>query len=285
MRRGAGRCFAGLLLGLFVLWQLLFLVGANFCEVTRHYLGPSTDLRETFPALGDEDSAVRRQLAKFEQVLTRWSELTNQAQGWSLFAPNVWRNIPFAGVELRWDEEPTIAGAAVSMLGMIAGSEPLPALAWCAMPAPRPPVYLLSDNEPPDVSHYFRVGLFRLRRFESNLDVSLYVQPDKSKEDMQDSWRQSIFEKVRSEANAIRAYLEWRWRKYQAAHPDVETPKQVVLHVRVYRIPPPPGGRPWMWDGPDDRPMARWRPHVRYPTGAPPVEVYDLVAERFDMLP
>ena len=103
---------------------------------------------------------------------------------------------------------------------------------------------------------------------------------------------QKVAETALSEADpwdqqsaAIRAYLEWRWRAYQAAHPDVEMPKQVILHVRVYRIPPPPGERPWKWDGPVDRPMARWRPHVHYITGAPPIEVYDLIAQRYDMLP
>src|SRR5206468_12736808 len=104
MLRRAGRWMVRILLGSFILWQLVFLLGLNFCEVTRHYLGPYTDLRETFPTLADEESPARQRLARFEQVFTRWSELTNQAQSWSLFAPNVWSNIPFVGVELRWDE-------------------------------------------------------------------------------------------------------------------------------------------------------------------------------------
>ena len=93
------------------------------------------------------------------------------------------------------------------------------------------------------------------------------------------------FDKVRREPHTIHAYLEWRWRTYQQIHPDAETPRQVILHVRTYRIPPPPGPEPWTWAGPEDRPVARWRPGFARPAGALPVEAYDLLAERFDVLP
>src|SRR5262245_35083361 len=284
LRRG-GRWIVRILLGLFVLWQLVFLAGLNFCEVARHYLGTFAEFTKSIPTLADEPSLARQRLAKFEQVLTRWSELTNQTQSWSLFAPDVWSNIPFVAVEFRWDEEPANACAAAGLLGTLAAGDPVLALGWCAMPPPRPPVYFLSDNEPPDIYHYFRLGLFRLRRYESNLDVSLFIEHDKSKEDMQDKWRQWIFDRVRGNPNGIRTYLEWRWRTYRSAHPDAELPKQVIMHVRVYRVPPPPGPRPWTWDGPDESPVARWRPHTEYAPEVPRVEVYDLVAKRFDTLP
>jgi hypothetical protein len=261
MLRRAGRSTAGLVLGLFVLWQLVFLLGLNFCEVTCHCLAWLPSAERAFPDLADAESKARQRLDRVERAWNRWAEFTGQAQGWSLFAPDVWANVPFAAVELRWDDEP--AGA----------------------PAERPSVYLLSDNEPEDVHSYFRVGRFRLRKYEGALDLNFQKEPDKSDAAMEDGWRQRIFDKVRREASTIRAYLEWRWRTYQAAHPDVETPKQVILHVRTYRIPPPPGPRPWMWGGPEDRPVARWRPGFAYPAGALPVEAYDLVAERFDVLP
>jgi hypothetical protein len=266
MLRRVGRWIARALLGTFVVWQLAFLVGLNFCEVTRQYVGTFKDeVAEAFPSLLDAESPPARRLAKLEQVCSRWAELTGQYQNWSLFAPDVWSDIPFVAVEFRWDDAPANAPAAAT--------------------APRAPVYFLSDNEPRDVRRYFRVGRFRLRRYESNLDVALAIDPDKTDEDMLDKWRSSIRNRVSAEALAMRAYLEWRWREYHAAHPDVETPKQVILHVRVYRIPPPSAPQPWIWSDPEDRPLARWRPHFSYPPEAKPVEPYDLSAERYDVLP
>jgi hypothetical protein len=261
MIRRAGRWIAGLFVGLFVVWQLVFLLGLNFCEVLRHCAAWMPSVASAFPDLADADSKARERLDRVERVWTRWAEFTGQAQSWSLFAPNVWANIPFAAVELRWDDEP--AGAT----------------------GPRPSVYLLSDNEPVDIHSYFRVGQFRLRRYESSLDLNLQKEADRSVAAMEDQWRQNIFDKVRREPHTIHAYLEWRWRTYQQIHPDAETPRQVILHVRTYRIPPPPGPEPWTWAGPEDRPVARWRPGFAHPAGALPVEAYDLLAERFDVLP
>jgi hypothetical protein len=283
--RRAGFWIARVLAGLFVLWQLIFLFGLNFCEVGRHYLDSYPDLEGGWPGLADEESPLRRRVASFERVLTRWSELTNQTQSWSLFAPNVWSNIPFVAVEFRWDEEPSNACAAAGLIGVLAGPDPFAGAAWYARAEPRPPAYLLSDNEPPDIARYFKVGRFRLRRYEGSLDVNLAREPDKPVEDNQDKWRQSIMQKVRGEAATIRAYLQWRWGVYQASQAERETPKQIILHLRVYRIPPPPGPRPWTWEGPEQFPLARWRPHVAPVPGVPPVEVYDLIAQRYDMLP
>jgi hypothetical protein len=285
MLRRIGRWIARVLLGLFVVWQLAFLVGLNFCEVTRHYVGSVNEAAEAFPSLLDPDSPAAKRLAKLEQVFTRWSELTEQRQKWSLFAPNVWENVPFVAVEFRWDEEPANGRAAAGLVGGLAGPGPLPTTAVWAATAPRPPVILLSDNEPRDVRRYFRVGLFRLRRFEGNFDVNLQGETDKTVEDMHDVWRPKIRGLVHNEGIAIRAYLEWRWRQYEADHPDVETPRQVVLHLRTYRIPAPSESEPLGWEGPEDVPLARWRPHFSYAENALPVEVHDLVAERFDVMP
>jgi len=285
MLRRVGRWIARALLGLFVAWQLAFVLGLNFCEVARRWLDSDKWASRAFPTLTDTQSLARRRFDRLERGFTRWAEFTNQPQSWSLFAPNVWSDIPFVAVEFRWEEEPANARTAAGLVGLLANPGPFSgASAWAAT-APRPPVLVLSDNEPPDVRHYFRIGLFRLRRYESNLDVSLAIDTDKTDEEMADKWRSSIRNRASNEAPAMRAYLEWRWQEYRTAHPEIETPRQVILHVRVYRIPPPSAPQPWTWAGPVDRPIARWRPHFSYPPGARPVEAYDLVAERYDVLP
>jgi hypothetical protein len=270
-------------LGLFVLWQFVFLIGLNLCQVGRHYIEYVPGVAQAFPSLSEEDTATRRPLAKFEQIATRWVELTGQVQSWELFAPNVWYDIPFVAVEFHWDEPPDSARSAAGLVGSLAGMQPLGSGSGWLAAAPPASVYLLSDNEPRDILRYFRIGHFRLRRLEGQIDKDFFLPPDKTSEDMTDQWRLEVFERVRKQSAIMRAYLEWRWNSYHREHPDCATPKQIILRVRLYRIPPP-DTTPWTWAGPEDRPLARWRPHVRYVPGRPQVEVYDLIAQRFDVM-
>jgi len=120
---------ARVLLGLFILWQLVYLplVNAFNLEATL----ASSRWYESWLARGTRSLG----------------EATGQEQPWQLFAPNLVEVIPFTVVELFWDEPGT------------------------------PGVALLSDNEPTDRRHFFRVGQFRLRRAETVLEVApLLVQ-------------------------------------------------------------------------------------------------------------
>ena len=259
------RAILGLLTGTFILWQLLFLLGVNFCEVTRHCLSFYSDQADGPPGLIVPSRPEGQYFAQAEQLFTRWAEFSNQPQSWSLFAPNVWSQTPFVAVELRWDD--AAPGALATAKDVV------------------PPVLLLSDNEPRDVANYLRFGHFRLRRFESNIDAGFSVDTDKTEEDMQDSWRQTVFQKVKDQALTMRAYLEWRLNRYLEEHPGLDIPKQVILHVRTYPIPTPPRPPDWKTTGPADHVLARWRPHFDYPDESYPVEAYDCIAERFDLLP
>ena len=252
-------------MGGFIIWQLVFLLGLNFCEVTRHCLSFYSEQKDGPPGLIDPGKTEGRYFAKFEQLFTRWADFTDQPQSWSLFAPNVWSQTPFVAVELRWDDEAPGAPQAAN--------------------AVQSPVLLLSDNEPDDITRYLRFGHFRLRRFESNIDVGFTIDTDKSTEDMQDRWRQNVFKKVKDQALAMRAYLEWRVNRYRDEHPEAGMPRQAILHIRVYVIPVPPRPDNWNVTGPGDHVMARWRPHFAYSDESQPLEVYDSIAERFDVLP
>lgn len=253
--RRACRRVASFALGLFVLWQLLFLFGDN---VSKFLLNE----REAFPALGRAapefaggKGVAYGAVEQASEVGSRWLELTNQAQTWSLFAPNIWQDIPFVAVEFRWDEASGL-----------------------------PPVFLLSDNEPADPGCYLRLGKFRVRRYESNIDVNLLHGLADPTEQPKDDWYFAFRNKVRREWRAMHAYLKWRWEAHHAVHPELPEPEQVVLHVRVYRVPPPPGPEPWAWAGPFCSPVARWRPQRPPDARYLPVELYDPRAERFDLL-
>jgi hypothetical protein len=186
-------------------------------------------------------------IAALRTVPTSWAELTGQPQEWSLFAPDVATESTFVAVQLDWGPD-------------------------------RPPVLLLSDNEPDDLRRFFRVGRFRLRRYETSLDVALTVPEGKERDDVIDSWRARIKDKVRDESGAIRVYLRWKMNAFLEAHPELPPPREVRLLARLYRIPPP--GQAFD-PRPSQYPLARWRPEWNDPRWLP-VEAFNPVSEEYD---
>jgi hypothetical protein len=269
------RWCASLGLGLFVLWQLLFLLGANFAEVAEHYQEHYQERAKRTnhrPAWVPESLAPRfdqwldgrgrfhKAVKKTDKIASRWGEFLCQQQRWSLFAPGVWYETAFLAVEIRWDDG-------------LPGQQAL-------RDSQRPPVYLRSENEPADINRFLRWGRFRLRKYEENLTPELGPASTETPGEARLSWKDRIESKVRDKSDTVLAYLRWRWQQYQQAHPDLPEPNQVILVVRTFHIPAPPGPEPWSWDGPDECPMARWQPR----SDGAAVEVYDPVAERFDTL-
>jgi hypothetical protein len=77
------------------------------------------------------------------------------------------------------------------------------------------------------------------------------------------------------------AYLGWKLAAFRRERPDLAPPTQVVLYVRLYRVPPPPGPTPWHWEFLGQHPVARWLPEVPVPAGLLPVEAYDPPSDSF----
>jgi hypothetical protein len=236
---------AQVVLGFLILWQILFLFTANIVrgvqDMRSHLVEEVPALEEIAPEWSQGEGRVYDALEGINRAAVRWWELTSQPQEWALFAPNVGSEADFVALELRWDDDPPQRG----------GSQPI-----------RPPEILLSDNEPRDPHRFFRFGNFRLRRFESSFNG----------------------ERLRKYWKKIRAYMEWRFEAYQRQHPDAPRPKQFILLTRTYRIPAPPGPTPWTWEpagGPEQRPLARWRPGYAEP-GCLPLEKYDPETKRFE---
>jgi hypothetical protein len=266
------RQLAGVGLGLFVLWQIVFLTVANALRL-------AADARPHLTTI--PWAAVGR-------IGQRWAEVTGQPQQWSLFAPDVFENLPFPAVELRWDDERQPARSAAALLVAAATNRPLEGLtAWGAaeslgasVPAP---VLLRSDNEPRDPRRFFRVGNFRLRRYEGTITPALPIN-DTSGEGTADSVRQRIETQLRDESEAMRAYLRWRLAGFCRGHADLPLPRQVILVVRQYRVPPPPGPTPWDWEGPVQQPIVRWFPLAEPGPEYYPIEMYNPVVPRFEVL-
>lgn len=266
----AGAVFLRALLGLFILGQAAFLVLANVLDmesVTRDYLTRSraengsawTLIEHSEPAeqavaewlkpSGDKKRSETTIGAIYEAVgkpVQWWARTARQEQGWSLFAPDTLDWCCFPSVELRWDRAPE---------------------------GTRPPVVLPSANEPPDKHRFFRLGRFRLRRFEMLLDVEPMRDRNLTPEQA-DTLGDLMKELVRKKDDYILAYLRWRWRLYREEHPGVPAPTQIILHTRGWIIPAPPGEKPWDWQFVGDYPVARWQPGKELGDEYYPLEVY-----------
>jgi hypothetical protein len=251
------------LLGLFIVWQIIYVVAGNLLTMAQ-------DSRQTLANPDGEPQHTQKAAEVVEYLapgwikkeghvfdadevisglLRRWGQITGQVQGWSLFAPGVGDHNTFVAVELRWDD---------------------------AFPAE----LLLSDNEPRDPNRFFRLGDFRLRKYESHLDVILTLRATEATEaDAAERWHRLIKDKVDTDGKDILAYLQWRCRDFQQSHPDRPAPTEVVLHVRRFSIPSPEKW-PWRWDMAnyqmfDMQPMARWRPALDSGAESGPLEVYN----------
>src|SRR5262245_54380330 len=85
---------AGILLGLFIVWQIVFLMAHNLLAILE-------DTREVWPgwavrgveALAPGFTKGQGHLAdgsaRVKDVTRRWAQVTGQAQNWSLFAPAI----------------------------------------------------------------------------------------------------------------------------------------------------------------------------------------------------
>jgi hypothetical protein len=247
------RAAARLLLGLFVLGQVVFLLVSNLPggeDALRRAARGSAWLREELSAwVAGEDGATQR-LEPGIRAARRWSEWTGQHQPWQLFAPDLAEVVPFLVVVLSWDDHQ------------------------------HEPVTLLSENEPADRHRFFRLGRFRLRRAETALDIA----PSSPADDFDPTtaaWRDTLWARVRADQVGFATYLRWRVARYRLLREEVPPPDEVRLLVRLYRIPPPPGPRPWDWQDLGEHPVLRWRASPAGQLHLFNMEVFDPVAGRF----
>ncbi len=278
-RAGAAlKLAARLLLGLFVLWQFLFLPVYNLLDmesILRRDLrdarqregrvwnviagsGAEAALVEWLDTDQDQEDrgAIGNALKRPHAVVEWWARRTGQEQGWGLFSPNTVDWICFFSVELRWDEPgpPAPLRTPAPGLSELALTGAAAARRWAATP-----VRLLSDNQPRDVTRFVRFGNFRLRRIEARFDVDLRHNPSAADGGASD-WESAIRGRVGDERRELIAYLRWRMERYRREHPESPRPTQVVLHARTWTIPPPPSPRPFAWNEEVETPFARWLP-------------------------
>lgn len=295
-------------LGLFVLWQVVFLCGYNLVELSsaaQEYLGDQrkawlkkqsdesvgngdkpdadgavwervTDLPLVGGAIEEwieqgEKSVLGRRIARAEKVTDWYAKRSGLEQGWSLFAPDTVDWSCMVAVEMRWDDDPEPGGKKPPP-----GAEEL---------VPEP-VELYSDNEPRDRRRYVRWGYYRFRKFESSLEVRLTRKHYATEEEAAVAWESRCRKKKEGrDGKSILVYLRWKLRHFMEKHPGLDPPRQVILRSRCWNIPAPPGPSPWDWEFEQDVPMVRWRPWRHKPTSPDVLEVYLHTEKRFESNP
>src|SRR5262245_56720482 len=99
-----------LLLGIFIVGQIVFLAVINLLDLARDARSEMKDkaasaVERVVPGWPRESGHVHDATDLAHSAARRWSQATGQLQGWSLFAPNIGRHCVFPLPELRWDEE------------------------------------------------------------------------------------------------------------------------------------------------------------------------------------
>jgi hypothetical protein len=100
------------LLGLFILFQLGFLIVSNFLGLINSIPSEIADkpkqlLNRVAPGFASKSGHGWEWSEQAQTNLGHWAQLTGQDQAWSLFAPGVSRATGFPAVVLLFDEPPT----------------------------------------------------------------------------------------------------------------------------------------------------------------------------------
>src|SRR5216684_3308202 len=174
-----------LLLGLFVIWQLLFLFTSNLLPLIPHGRQELDELTYDISLHGQATSIepIQQAIEGISLVSDRWMEATGQLQGWSLFAPIFPPQAGFVAVEFRWND----------------GSHDR----------------VHSRFEPSDPLHYARPPGTdsRLFNYESRFVILPAFWPESKLgpdgEPGQLEWSQAITERARVQWKSMHAYLRW----------------------------------------------------------------------------
>jgi hypothetical protein len=248
---------AAVVVGLFAIWQLVYLPAANLIDLVPRRTGP---LLEPIPDMHQEVGTftefepLQRAADCTGDVLDFWSELSGQEQGWSLFAPKMPEYSVFPAAELEFAD-----GTTETLLSPYEPSDRI-------HPAARLP---LVDNRPFNVEAQLMYPVW----IAPPEDVAALYWPPRVMAQLPEVYR-TLPETARVWRGVIQAWLSWRMEAYMVVHPERGRPIRVVLKHRF--VPSPKPGEPAGWMSPTrERPFARWHPADNS------FEAYDVLAGCF----
>lgn len=244
------RRVAAVAVGLFAVWELIFLPAANVIDLIPRRPGPN-DLYPTMDPYQEQGTftsfePLQRGAELAGDVLDFWSEVTGQEQGWKLFAAGNPPHSLFPALELRFAD-----GEVVEIRSPY---EP----ADLSNPLPRPP--MIHD---------------RLFNYEATFtNPGTFCCPE-SLARYPEMWSRGLPETVCEGQAQLLTWLKWHLKQFQSANPDRGMPAEVVLKYRYIPTPLPTELRAWTKPV-IERPYARWKLGSADPAFLP-VEGFDPV--------
>jgi hypothetical protein len=210
---------AQVLLGWFIVWQLVFLLVANVVSLVPR-ADPQTAGLASYPV----------EASRF--VMRFWSGLTLQGQFWRMF-PEFPHDSMFPAVKIVYEEP--------------------------ARGTTNRNVLLLSDFEPGNLyaHHDLFWHVDRLWHYDAHLALIYIPWNEQSLGQEPEAYQRYRNERIKNFDQPVLAYLRWRLAVFQQNHPEAR-PREAILLFRIYDTPAP-GTQPWRYPEPAERPVARWR--------------------------
>lgn len=242
-----------LLLGIFVLFQLIFLPLANFIQLVPREMPPERgelDIRLQREGTVTDVRLIQGAINSTGTAIDRWGEVSGQPQVWSLFAPG----FPTQSIY------PIVEGV-------------FPAGFFDDRRAIQPRI-------PPDPDHYFRwpSWICRLNSYDYLMAAVMQNYTEASFQEHPEEWRTEIAERVRRQQRSLEAYFRFSLTMLQEFYPGYPTPSSMILRVKIVPSPMPgtrERGQPLVVF------VARWVPDRPATDGFLPIEAYDPVQQRF----
>ncbi len=247
-------------LGLFIVWQIFFLVMANSVEFlqdihSRVTKKPCVILDRLTPGWRTKRGHFWQTQQSLLAVKDFWGQLTGQEQTWQVFAPEVFKDTHLPAVALRWEKRVTFADA---LANLAAGNVLEQMVLLQSTPEQSREKVWLSPYEPKDIHHYFRFGDLRNQRTDFFVVVDLIPIEDESEQMGNKLWAKQIERFVRRNRKLIRGYLRWKTADILRKNKSLKPPAEVILLQRRYHLNPPYQDPPHR-EGPLVLPLVRWK--------------------------
>ncbi|HZZ82131.1 MAG TPA: hypothetical protein VFE62_26770 [Gemmataceae bacterium] len=275
------------LLGLFILFQLAFLILSNMVGMVQWVATdsglkdkPKMFVDQLAPKFTSKEGHLWTWCDRVETGTRRWTQLTGQDQDWSLFSPGTSKATGVPILLMSWDH-PTISGPSIkgSKLDYDAKLGFNLVTAW-GKQIPDDFAWLPSENAPEDDKNYVKFGKARIRRVEGQFYMNALPYDDDKRTDVEARLTRRMQELLRDNHDGVLRYMQWRVRSWLRAHPGETEPRQVMLMEQFYRIHDP--GEPLGWDGPMLLPQVLWMPKAEPLAGKYLLEPFNYSTQRFE---
>jgi hypothetical protein len=242
-------------IGLFALWQMVFLIAANVIDLVPRRIDEAPELRmDPLQQIGTFTTIEPLQAVAdaIGNVIDFYSEVTGQEQTWPLFAPGFPPHSTFGAIEVKFSDGTNTT--------------------------------ILSDYEPRDYNRApYRLPFFNVRRYnvEYQFVPAVMQHTEEAIQAQPEEVRAITFMSYRTNQPTLTRWLKWRIGEWEKENPGHGPPVEIIYKARYIPTPLPSEAKTWSKPV-RERPLARWQhPDRPPPVGELPLQVYDVSAKRW----